>query len=108
MELMLQFFDLVLHLDTHLGALSRDYGAWISAMLFVVIFSETGLVVAPFLPGDSLLFVCGALAAGGGLDAWTLAIALSVAASAGNAVNYWIGRTFGPRVFHWQDSRFFS
>jgi membrane-associated protein len=108
MEMILQFFDLVLHLDAHLDALSREYGAWVYAILFVVIFCETGLVVTPFLPGDSLLFICGALAAGGGLDAWTLAASLSIAAILGNAVNYSIGRYLGPHVFHWQDSRFFN
>ncbi len=108
MDAILQFFDLVLHLDAHLGALTRDYGAWIYAILFLIVFAETGLVVAPFLPGDSLLFICGALAGGGVMDAWTLAISLSIAAIAGNTVNYWIGRYIGPRVFHWPDSRFFS
>jgi membrane-associated protein len=108
MELLSQFFDLVLHLDAHLEVLSRDYGTWVYAILFVIIFAETGLVVTPFLPGDSLLFVCGALAAGGGLDMWTLAISLGVAAIAGNTTNYWIGRYLGPRVFHWQGSRFFN
>lgn len=103
-----QVFDLILHLDAHLESLSRDYGAWTYAILFVIIFSETGLVVAPFLPGDSLLFICGALAAAGGMDALTLTAVLSIAAITGNATNYWIGRFLGPRVFHWQDSRFFS
>jgi membrane-associated protein len=108
MELLSQFFDLVLHLDAHLEVLSRDYGTWVYAILFLIIFAETGLVVTPFLPGDSLLFVCGALAAGGGLDIWTLAISLGIAAIAGNTTNYWIGRYLGPRVFHWQNSRFFN
>jgi membrane-associated protein len=108
MDAVLQFFDLVFHLDAHLGALSRDYGAWIYAILFLIIFAETGLVVTPFLPGDSLLFICGALAGAGVMEAWTLAILLSVAAIAGNTVNYWVGRYLGPRAFHWPDSRFFS
>jgi membrane-associated protein len=108
MDLLQQFFDLVLHLDQHLGALSRAYGAWTYAILFLIVWCETGLVVTPFLPGDSLLFVCGALAASGGMDVWTVAATLSVAAIAGNAANYWIGRYLGPRVFHWPDSKIFN
>jgi membrane-associated protein len=108
MDLLQQFFDLVLHLDRHLGALSREYGAWTYAILFLIVWCETGLVVTPFLPGDSLLFVCGALAAAGGMDVWKLAIVLCVAAITGNTANYWIGRYLGPRVFHWPDSRFFN
>jgi membrane-associated protein len=108
MDLLPRFIDLVLHLDTHLEALARDYGTWIYGILFVVIFAETGLVVTPFLPGDSLLFVCGALAATGSLDVWVMVVALSVAAIIGNTVNYWVGRYIGPRAFQWKDSRLFN
>ena len=84
--------DIVLRLDVHLGALIRDYGAWVYAILFAVIFAETGLVVTPFLPGDSLLFVAGALAALGGLDVHILVALLVAAAILGNTTNYAIGR----------------
>lgn len=108
MEYLVQFVDIVLHLDTHLALLIRDYGVWIYAILFVVIFAETGLVVFPFLPGDSLLFVAGAVAAVGGMDAGTLILVLVIAAVLGNSVNYAVGRYLGPRVFQWPDSRFFN
>lgn len=108
MEYLVQFADIVLHLDTHLTLLIRDYGVWVYAILFVVIFAETGLVVFPFLPGDSLLFVAGAVAAVGGMDAGTLILVLALAAVLGNSVNYAVGRYLGPRVFQWPDSRFFN
>jgi membrane-associated protein len=108
MELFNLFIDIVLHLDKHLEALVLSYGLWIYAILFVVIFSETGFVVTPFLPGDSLLFVAGALAAIGKMDLATLIAVLTIAAVLGNTVNYAIGRYFGPRVFHWKDSRLFN
>jgi membrane-associated protein len=108
MDLLLQFFDLVMHLDTHLEALLQDYGAGVYAILFLIIFCETGLVVLPFLPGDSLLFIAGAVAAKGAMDPVLLMLLLSVAAMLGNTVNYWVGRYLGPRVFHWEDSRFFN
>ena len=108
MELFNLFIDIVLHLDKHLAALVQSYGIWIYAILFAVIFSETGFVVTPFLPGDSLLFVAGALAALGDMDIVTLVAALTVAAILGNAVNYAIGRYFGPRVFQWESSRLFN
>jgi membrane-associated protein len=95
--------DLFLHLDTHLSALTAEYGVWIYAVLFLIVFAETGLVVTPFLPGDSLLFACGALAATGNLDAAVLLGLLSTAAVAGDAVNYAIGRYVGPRVFRSED-----
>ncbi len=85
-----------------------SYGIWIYAILFAIVFSETGLVVAPFLPGDSLLFIAGALAASGGMDPWLLSLVLIVAAVLGNTANYWIGRWVGPRVFHWEQSRWFN
>ena len=97
--------DLVLHLDVHLLQLVRDYGAWSYAVLFAIIFSETGFVVTPFLPGDSLLFVAGAIAAGGALDVHALAVVLVAAAILGNSANYAIGRWFGRRFFTREGSR---
>ena len=110
MEILMQFLDIVLHLDKHLAVLVQQYGLWIYGILFVIIFSETGFVVTPFLPGDSLLFVAGALAAigEGGMDIFVLMGSLSVAAILGNMVNYHIGRFLGPKVFHWENSRFFN
>jgi membrane-associated protein len=110
MELLAQFIDIVLHLDRHLAVLVQQYGLWIYGILFFIIFAETGFVVFPFLPGDSLLFVAGALAAigEGGMDISTLIIVLFTAAVLGNTVNYHIGRYLGPRVFHWENSRFFN
>jgi membrane-associated protein len=110
MEILMQFFDIVLHLDKHLAVLVQQYGLWIYGILFVIIFSETGFVVTPFLPGDSLLFVAGALAAigEGGMDIVVLMGVLSLAAILGNTVNYHVGRYLGPKVFHWENSRFFN
>ena len=108
MELLTQFVDIVLHLDHHLALLLPTLGIWIYAVLFLVIFAETGLVIAPFLPGDSLLFVAGALAATGGMDVGALCLTLWVAACAGDNTNYWIGRFVGPRAFRWQRSRLFN
>src|SRR6187397_1782815 len=95
--------DLFLHLDVHLAAFVAQYGVLVYAGLFAVIFAETGLVVTPFLPGDSLLFACGALAATGSLDATLLFVLLSAAAIIGNIVNYAVGRAIGPRVFSAED-----
>jgi membrane-associated protein len=110
MELLAQFIDIVLHLDKHLAVLVQQYGVWIYAILFVIIFSETGFVVTPFLPGDSLLFVAGALAAigEGGMDIGILVAVLLAGAILGNMLNYQIGRYLGPKVFQWEDSRFFN
>lgn len=108
MDFLLQLLDILLHLDKHLAVLVAEYGPWIYAILFFIIFAETGFVVTPFLPGDSLLFVAGALAAVGGMDLLLLIASLSVAAILGNQVNYHIGRFIGPKVFHWEDSRFFN
>ena len=108
MELLLSGWDLLVHLDRHLAALLQQHGAWVYPLLFAVIFCETGLVVTPFLPGDSLLFVAGALAATGGIDVHLLALVLVAAAVLGNTVNYSIGHFFGPKVFQWEESRFFS
>src|ERR1035437_6206490 len=103
-----QFLDLVLHLDKHLAILVQQYGMWIYAIPFAIIFCETGLVVFPFLPGDSLLFVAGAAAASGGMDIATLCAVLFAAAVLGDNVNYWIGHGVGPRAFRWEQSRFFN
>ena len=91
--------DVFLHLDTHLAQFVADYGRWVYAILFAIVFAETGLVVTPFLPGDSLLFAAGALAAAGGLDVWLVMSLLIVAAVLGDAVNYAAGKFVGPRVF---------
>lgn len=96
--------DFVLHLDTHLLELVRTYGTSVYALLFGIVFAETGFVVTPFLPGDSLLFATGAISATGVLNAWVAGPLLAAAAFAGNAVNYAIGRTIGPRVFHATDT----
>lgn len=108
MDIILSFVDLVLHLDRHLADLVTNYGAWVYAILFLIIFCETGLVVTPFLPGDSLLFVTGALAGAGMLDATTLIVGLTAAAIIGNTTNYWIGRYLGPAVFERKNSRIFK
>lgn len=100
--------DLFLNLDKHLEWVVAQYGVWVYAILFAIIFVETGLVVMPFLPGDSLLFVCGAIAAVGGMNLPLLMVLLIVAAILGDAVNYSVGRFFGPRVFGWEQSRFFN
>ena len=99
MELIQQFFELFVHLDRHLELIIRDYGLWTYLILFLIVFCETGLVVTPILPGDSLLFAAGALAATTSLEVgWLLAL-LGVAAIAGDTVNYWIGHRVGPKVF---------
>ena len=98
----------VLHVDTYLEDFVANYGAWVYALLFLIIFVETGVVVMPFLPGDSLLFVVGAMC-GVGLMSYPASVALLVAAAVlGNQSNYTIGRYFGPKVFQWEDSRFFN
>lgn len=96
--------DLFLNLDTHLIDLVGEYGRWIYALLFAVIFAETGLVVTPLLPGDSLLFAAGAIAATGALDLWVVVLLLAVAAVLGDAVNYAIGRRVGPIIFRAEDT----
>ncbi|HCZ17593.1 MAG TPA: DedA family protein [Candidatus Accumulibacter sp.] len=108
MEYLTHFIDIILHLDKHLAVLVQQYGQWIYVILFVIIFSETGFVVTPFLPGDSLLFVAGALAALGGMEISILLAVLIAAAILGNMLNYQIGRYLGPKVFHWEQSRFFN
>jgi len=100
-----QFIDIVLHLDQYLVTFLHDYGLWVYALLFAIIFAETGFVVTPFLPGDSLLFAAGTLAAGSGLDVqWLIAI-LIAASVGGDNTNYWIGHHLGPRVFRNANSR---
>jgi membrane-associated protein len=108
MELIAHLLDFILHVDKYLEYFVQSYGLWVYALLFLVIFVETGLVVMPFLPGDSLLFVVGAMA-GVGLMDFTLSVALLfTAAVLGDQVNYTIGRMVGPRVFLWESSRFFN
>jgi len=100
--------DFILHVDRHLENFVTNYGAWVYALLFLIIFVETGVVVMPFLPGDSLLFVVGALC-GLGLMNYPFSVALLIAAAVlGNQSNYTIGRYFGPKVFQWEDSRLFN
>src|SRR5471032_1589594 len=104
--------DFILHIDVHLAELVAQYGAWVYGILFLIVFCETGLVVTPFLPGDSLLFIAGALTATGSgagqLNLFMLNTLLITAAVLGNTSNYWIGRHFGPKVFAWENSRFFN
>jgi len=108
MELITFLIDFILHVDRHLEVFVQSYGAWVYALLFLIVFVETGLVVMPFLPGDSLLFVVGALA-GAGLLSYPVAVAvLLVAAILGDQCNYSIGRYFGPKVFKWENSRLFN
>ncbi|MBZ4219093.1 MAG: DedA family protein [Chlorobium sp.] len=102
--------DFILHIDTHLQVLATDYGFWLYAILFVIVFCETGLVVTPFLPGDSLLFAAGSLASmpGSSLDPHLLFLLFFLAAVLGDTVNYQIGHTIGPKVFSYEKSRLFN
>ena len=108
MDILLSLIDILVHLDRYIIGLVETYGVWIYLILFLVIFAETGLVVTPFLPGDSLLFVAGAVAALGGMDIVWLNVLLLIAAVLGNSVNFAIGRYLGPKVFHWENSRLFN
>lgn len=108
MELIKTLFDIFMHLDRHLGDVIQNYGLWTYLILFLIIFCETGLVLTPILPGDSLLFAAGALAATSSLDVFYLFGLLSVAAVAGDTLNYWIGHYVGPRIFHKKDVRFLN
>ncbi|HQR45585.1 MAG TPA: DedA family protein [Thermoanaerobaculia bacterium] len=99
MDLLKQLLEFFLHLDRHLADVIRDYGTWTYLILFLIVFCETGLVVTPFLPGDSLLFAAGTFAALGSLSPWVLFVVLTVAAVLGDTVNYWIGKKIGPRAF---------
>jgi membrane-associated protein len=108
MELLLKGIDILLHLDKYLDIMIQTMGIWSYVIIFLIIFCETGLVVTPILPGDSLLFAIGTFAAIGSFDITMVLILLSIAAIAGDTVNYWIGNYLGPRVFHYDDSRFFK
>jgi len=102
------FVDVILHLDQHLLVLVQNYGAWIYGILFIILFCETGLVVTPFLPGDSLLFVAGAIAGAGSMNVHLLVVLLLAAAVLGDSMNYAIGHYIGPKVFRFDDSWFFK
>ena len=108
MDTIKQVLDLFLHLQDHLHHLTREHGAWIYGILFLIIFAETGLVVTPFLPGDSLLFVAGTLAATGAMDVHALFAVLALASFLGDNTNHWIGRFLGPKVFSRPDSLLFN
>ena len=108
MDILSFILDFILHVDVHLATFVQTYGAWVYALLFAIIFVETGVVVMPFLPGDSLLFVVGALAGAGLMNLPLVLVLLTAAAILGNQSNYAIGRHFGPRVFQWESSRFFN
>ena len=108
MELLKKIIDIALHLDRYLSAVIQQYGMWTYAILFVVIFIETGFVVMPFLPGDSLLFAAGTFAALKALDIRVLLLLLSAAAVIGDTVNYWVGHHLGPKVFRKENARFFK
>lgn len=108
MDIALALIDFILHVDKHLAEFVQAYGMWVYALLFLIIFVETGLVVMPFLPGDSLLFVVGAMAGVGQLSFPVVVILMLVAAIAGDQVNYTIGRKVGPKVFQWDNSRWFN
>jgi membrane-associated protein len=108
LETILQFIDIILHVDRYLNIVIETFGIWSYLILFVVVFCETGLVVTPFLPGDSLLFAAGALAAIGSFDVKILLIMFSAAAIIGDNVNYWIGRFIGPKIFHKENVRFLN
>jgi membrane-associated protein len=99
MELLSNLIDLVIHLDEHLSVIIQNYGVWTYLFLFAIIFLETGVVITPFLPGDSLLFAAGTMAGLGALNVWVLFFSLSLAAILGDSVNYWIGHKIGPRAF---------
>jgi membrane-associated protein len=108
MDSMIPLFQHLLHADQYLSAFAASNGVWVYGILFAVIFIETGVVVMPFLPGDSLLFLVGGLAASGSIDIGIALAVMLVAAVAGNQCNYAIGRAIGPRVFHWENSRWFN
>lgn len=107
MDIVLQVIDFILHINEHLVDMVQNYGVWIYAILFLIVFAETGLVVTPFLPGDSLLFAAGAIAATGALDVWMCGLIIGFAAFCGDNTNYWVGRIIGPKVFSREDSFFF-
>jgi membrane-associated protein len=108
MELIKSLIDIFLHLDKHLGEIIQSYGVWTYTILFLIVFCETGLVVTPFLPGDSLLFAAGTFAARGDLNVLLLFAIICVAAIVGDTVNYWIGHYIGPKIFHKENVRFLN
>ena len=108
MEFIKDFIDILLHLDKHLAGIIQQYGVWTYLILFLIIFCETGLVVTPILPGDSLLFATGTFTATGSLDLFTTLVLLTVAAILGDTVNYWIGAYIGPKAFQYENSRLFK
>ena len=108
MEIVSFLIDFILHIDRHLETFTQQYGMWVYALLFAIIFVETGVVVMPFLPGDSLLFIVGALCGVGLISLPVSITVLLVAAILGDQCNFTIGRYFGPKVFQWEDSRFFN
>jgi membrane-associated protein len=108
MDIIIYFVDFFVHLDKYLPIIIKSFGVWAYVIVFLVIFCETGLVVAPILPGDSLLFALGSIAALGALNLELLLILLCIAAISGNMVNYTIGHFLGPKVFHYEDNRFFK
>jgi membrane-associated protein len=108
MEILAQLWEIAVHLDVHLAEFVAAHGAWVYALLFAIVFIETGLVIWPFLPGDSLLFVTGAIAAAGGMDIAVVMAVLVAAALSGDNVNYGIGRWIGPRIFQYEKSRWFN
>jgi membrane-associated protein len=108
MEILSFLIDFILHVDKHIAAFVQAYGAWVYVLLFTIIFVETGVVVMPFLPGDSLLFIVGALCGAGLMSYPLVLVLLLVAAILGDQCNYTIGRYFGPKVFGWEQSRFFN
>jgi membrane-associated protein len=108
MEFFKFFIDFILHLDTHLSELIQSYGTWTYGILFLIVFLETGFVVTPFLPGDSLIFAAGTFAARGDLSVLTIFVLLSAAGVLGDTVNYWIGKIIGPKVFHKEKSWIFK
>lgn len=108
MEILRVLIDFVLHIDAHLDTIINNYGLWTYGLLFLIVFCETGLVVTPFLPGDSLLFAVGTFAARGSLDPALSVLLLAVAAILGDSLNYWVGQKVGPKVFHYRTSRWFN
>ncbi len=108
MDIFFYFIDIILHIDKYLSIIITSFGVWSYLVLFIIVFCETGLVVTPFLPGDSLLFAAGAFAAIGAFDPQLVIITFATAAIAGDNVNYWIGRTAGPKIFHKENVRFLN
>lgn len=108
MEIIVTLVDFIIHVDKYLEVFVQNYGLWVYGLLFVIVFVETGLVVMPFLPGDSLLFIVGAMGGAGLLNLPLACGVLLLAAILGDQCNFGLGRYFGPRVFHWENSRFFN